>query len=354
MPSARPGREGRSLRRLDKGARPPASIDKKAPRVTPRKRKVLKIVGVVALLAIAALVGGGIYVYRGVHSIPLFYQRPALSGEERLAAIANVERKVLTFQSDLDAAYALAQVDAQADATAPATGPANGPATGPAAARAQAVEISFSGPELDTYFRKWMDDAGYTQRVGKYMTDPRIALHEGHVVLAGRMPDFGSVVSLHFLPSVDGSGVATLKLAGVYAGSIPLPEATFGEFKQRMAGALTEDGTALSREADISTAGIANAAAIRLGTQVQLLKMLRGQDLPGLVIFPGLAGRGNVPARVVEMSVEPEGLHLGVRLLTARQRAELLESLKQPQDDDERAETAGATVSGNRVTTRGA
>jgi hypothetical protein len=288
-------------------------------------KKFLKITAVVLLLLVVGLAGAGLYVWRGVKAVPAFYRSEPLEGEERLRAIESVERKVLNLQSVLDRAYARAHADAPEEAQ-PASRPAEqvlGVSTD------EEIEVSFTGPELDTYFRKWLQETGYAPRLARYMNNPRIGIDDGRVILAGRMNEFDAVVSLYFLPVVEEDGAVHLRLDGVYAGRIPLPDMALEKFRTQVVEALGERSGELRDEADISPDGFANEAAILLSSSRQLLELFEGQEVDRLIAFLPLPGRGFVPARVSELAVNEQDLALGVELLTEAEQADLLKELRE-------------------------
>lgn len=292
-------------------------------------KKFLKIAAVVVLLLVVAAVGAGLYVWRGVKAVPAFYERKPLDGQERLAAIESVERKVLNLQGVLDRAYARGQ--AAADGNLPATQSADGVIDDPTGAGGdddEPIAVAFTGPELDTYFRKWLEESGYSARLGQYMSDPRIAVVDGRVVLAGQMSEYDAIVSLHFLPSVDEQGAVRLKLDGIYAGRIALPNMAFEKFRVQTVAALEERMPQFRQAADITPEGFANEAAILASSQGQLIELFDGREIEPLIAFLPLPGRGFVAARVSELSVNEEELVLGVTLLDAAQRADLLEQIR--------------------------
>ena len=289
-------------------------------------KKFLKIAGVVALLLLIAAAGAGLYLYRAAHSAPAFYQAVALSGEERLRAIESVERKVLNLQGELDRDYARLRRQQQ---KSPATVPAAGDAGDAAATR-----VAFTGPELDTYFNKWLKDSGYEDSLSRYLSGPRIAVQDGRLILAGRMKDFDAVVSLRFVPSVDGAGVARLRLDGTYVGRLPVPAAAFDSFRSKSVDALSRHEPELRGKATIRPDGEASDEAILLTMQRQVLALFEGRDVSPLVIFPPVAGHGRVPARVSQLQIADETLTLGVELMGPAARRELLDRLKSPAAGD--------------------
>lgn len=279
---------------------------------------------VIALLLIAGA-GGAFSLYRNASSIPDFYRRARLQGQERLDALASVERKFMNLQSELDAAYARSvRQDAAGEGQA-----TTHPTTGAAAAlgEVEPVSISFTAGELDTFFDQWLTSSGYGKRMETYMTDPRIAIAGGHLILAGRMKDFDAVVSLRFEPLISESGVARLELAGIYAGVLPLPAVAFEQFRVKTESALQEDLAALRGEAEIKPDGSSNSAAVAVTTRQQLAWLVRGDPLDEMIVFPTVLSLGQVPARVTTMQLEDETLKLGVRLLRRSEREELARKL---------------------------
>ncbi len=289
-------------------------------------KKFLKIAGLCLALLLAAAAGIGTYLWTGMRSVPAFYSEKPLEGEERLRALESVERKVLNLQGVLDRAYARSR-----GAAGPAAPADDGSAEDPpliAETADEPITVTFTGRELDTYFRKWLQETGYEPRMARYMTNPRIAIDDGRVILAGRMADFNAVVSLYFLPVVDEEGAVHLKLDGIYAGRIPLPDMAFEKFRTHAVAALGERTAVLRREADISPDGFANESAILLSSQEQLRELFEGKEVAPLIAFIPLPGRGFVPARVSELSVEEQELVLGVELLNKAEQAQLLEALR--------------------------
>jgi|SRR5688572_30263788 len=288
-------------------------------------KKFLKIAAVVVLLLLIGLAGGGLYVWRGVKAVPAFYRSQPLEGQARLEAIESVERKVLNLQSVLDKAY----VRAQADPAAPELATSQPAEELLGRSTQDSISVTFTGPELDTYFRKWLEETGYAPRLSKYMNNPRIGIDDGRVILAGQMAEFDAVVSLYFLPEVDEDGAVHLKLDGIYAGRIPLPDMAIEKFRAQAVEALDERSEQFRRDADISPEGFANEAAILLSSQQQLRELFEGQEVAPLIAFLPLPARGFVPARVSELEVEEQELVLGVQLLDRTEQARLLRELRE-------------------------
>ena len=282
-----------------------------------RKKRVLKISAVAVLLIVLALAGGGLYVWRGIKAVPAFYQVLPLEGAARLEAIESVERKVLNLQADLDRAYAHSQATRAPEVEEPAT---SGQGAAP-------ILVSFTGPEIDTYFRKWLEEAGHASRIQRHMENPRIGIADGYVILGGRMPEFGAIVSMHFLPMADEKGVR-LRLEGVYAGRIRLPDMALEKFRDLSVSALGERLPELRRQAEISPEGFANEAAILAASQSQVIDLLQGQQIQPLYTFVPLPGRGLVASRITEMKINAQELVVGIELLDRQGRQQLLEQVR--------------------------
>lgn len=285
-------------------------------------KKSLKIGLWALILLVIAGAGAALFVYRNASAIPEFYSRARLQGQERLDALASVERKFVNLQSDLDAAYARSVRQDAAGGEGATTRPGDDDAedAGP-------VEIAFTADELDTFFDQWLHSGGYAERMEAYMSDPRIAIEDGQLILAGRMRDFDSVVSLRFEPSLSSSGVARLELAGIYAGRIRLPKKAFDQFREKTEAALTEDLPELREEAEIRPDGSSNEAAVTLATRGQLAQLVRGEPVEEMIVFPTVISLGHVPAQVMAMDLGDATLNLGVRLLSRSEREELMREM---------------------------
>ncbi|MEM1011378.1 MAG: hypothetical protein AAGI46_04050 [Planctomycetota bacterium] len=277
-----------------------------------RLRRWLVRLGVLMLLLIAGLAGVGWYAKKAASSVPAFYSEARLSGADRLEAIASIERKFLNFQGDLGESTA---VSLRNDSDI------------------EPVRVSFSGEELDVYFDKWLSDSGYREPMAKYLADPRLVIHDGRLILAGRatLDGLGEVVvSIRLLPSVAESGRARLVLEDFAAGTITLPDALVSVLRQKAIDGLGMQAENERAAVEIATDGTANDAAITLAVDHQLRRLLARQPVDDIVLFPPVLGRGNVAARVVGLSVEDGVLTLDVLPLSPEEREDLVDELQAP------------------------
>ena len=296
-----------------------------APADRPRRRTGRRILlGVLIALGLLLLIAGGVafYLYRGANAVPDFYRTPKLTGEDRLAAIASVERKVANFQGTFG--ETLSRQNRAADDAGELDADPSDEDPGPP----EPAYLRFTGAELDTYFGRWLDDNGYRDAFARHLDDPRLLVHDGQLVMAGRMPAFnGVVVSMHFLPEVGEEGRVRLSLDGAYAGRVPLPESAFDAFRQKSADAIRGKLGDLEPRAALDDDGAPNDAAVRLAINRELLSLLDDRRVEDLILFPRLLDYGRVPARVADLAVEEGELVLGFLPLTPAEREELRKSL---------------------------
>lgn len=279
-------------------------------------KKFLKITGVVLVVILLAAGGMAFYAYRSAGSIPEFYKRHRPTGEARLAALENIERKMMNLQGRFDQAVATNRQGENGDTDAVPLEP---------------VEIAFSADELDVTLDGWLASSGLKERMEAYLEDPRLALVDDHLVLAGTMPELGGrVVSIHLVPEVADNGRARLTLDGIYAGRLSLPDMVMAPMRDRSVQALLEKSAPLRDKAAIDDTGAANSEAAQVATFDQLAILLQRQPLDEMVLFPRLASGDAVPARVESLVIAEGNLTLGFAPLPATERSELLERIQTP------------------------
>ena len=301
---------------------PSPAADDDAPK--PRRRWVRWAVAV-TLVVLAAAAGVGAVLWRRANAVPDFYARAPLTGEDRLEAIASVERKLGDFQGSFGQAVARQRS---------AAGEAAGEDEEVVPAEPEPATLAFTADELDTYFTKWLDDNGYREGFARHLADPRLAVHDGNLVVAGTMPAFrDAVVSLHLLPSVNDAGRVRLELAGAYAGRLPLPAAAFDIFRDKSAAALRARLPVLKADAANDPDAGLNDAAVSLAVNAELLALIEDKRLDDLVLFPRLLDFGRIPARVATMEVVGEELELGFLPLTPDERQSLIDDVLAAQPD---------------------
>ena len=280
-------------------------------------------IGLLVLLVVVAAGGFFAYKFNAASRIPDFYNRQRLEGDDRLQAIASVERKFGNFQGSLGDAIARERRAADPSEADEERLP---------------VTLDFTGDELDTYFNKWLSDNSYSDAFASHLSEPRLLLDEGKLILAGRatLPWVGeTVVSMHFLPNLnEESGRAELALQGVYAGVAALPDGAIEPLRTKAAQSIEARLPGYVEDAAFEEDGTANAAAVDLAVDRQLARLLAQQPVADLVLFPYLVGRGHVATRVQELTIEDGVLRLSVLPLTEKEREAYLAAIKQGPADD--------------------
>lgn len=282
----------------------------------PKRRKWLRRTGIVLVLLIAAGLGGGYFLYKNASAIPDFYSRARLTGQARLDAIANVERKFGNFQDAFGSAVADRDKAADED-------------VGPR----EPVMLTFNVDEIDAYFDKWLDDNDYRDNVENHLGDPRLTLHDGAIVMAGQLRSLNdTVVSFHFVPAPAASGGQgiQLKFEGAYAGNLPLPDSALNVFRDKARGPLQDKINEVRDEIALDDGNDVNKAGVDTAIDRQVLELLSEEPLRDLTLFPPLLARGPVAARVERLEVDDGRLSVAFLPLNLAERRALVESLKTP------------------------
>jgi hypothetical protein len=287
------------------------------------KRTLLLVALVLAVVLLLSGVAVSLF-----HGTPAWYEPgsawggPAGKGEaEQLARSA--ENKLIDAQNW--GAAVVADARRARAATRSATRPGG---TTPAPRAAESHEIAFSQDELNALFDKWSTAYGWRDKYSAYLDDPRIVLHEGKLILAGRLKELGAIASFQFRPSVDASGRLRLDLVRVTGGRLPLPDVVWVKWRDQIAAALRQRMPQWRAEAKIDPTGAANTAAMA-ATFSQLFFAVADGQAAEPVLFMPLIDRGqSVPVRVTAVSVSDDKLTLRAEPLTPAQRAALLEHIK--------------------------
>jgi hypothetical protein len=282
-------------------------------------RKWLWRIGVILVLLLAAGAGVVVYLYVSANRTPDWFTRARLTGEARLAAIASVERKLGNFQGSLGEAVAR-----QRSRPAPTVGDT------PTDEPDRIATLELTGPELSTYFDKWLSDNGYDRAFASHLANPRLGVVGDVIAVAGEMPRFNDgVVSLHFRPTVGEEGRVRLGLDGAYLGRLNLPDSAFDVFRDQISGALRSDLPALHEEAGFDERFRPNDAAVSLAINRDLLGLVERRAIDDLVLFPELLDYGRVPVRVVDMTVGDDKVVLRLAPLDREERRALAADLRE-------------------------
>lgn len=281
------------------------------------------LIGLALLLMVGLILSaGGLWM---AYDTPDWYQPRVLSADERAAAAQRAEDVWIEAQSRLAEAHAR-QVAATTQKLA------DGEPTAP-------VRISFSADELNAFFEKWSKLNNWERKFEQYMADPQIVLHDGRLILAGKLKQVeildGLVASVHFRPRITETGALDLQLVQVLGGSLPMPEAVWHRQKQRLTDAVRNRLPALQHQARLNSQGTANTEAVS-AAMGRLFLQIMNHEAGEPVVFVPIVGRGSVPVRVTGVEIAPDPqtseqrLTLTVVAMTPDQRQEFINRVREP------------------------
>jgi hypothetical protein len=271
----------------------------------------------VALLVLL-LAGAGLS-YRAFKGTPDFYQRPQLSDRERADAFNEATQKIIRTREWAQDVWTNQQRALTRD-------PAAAAPTQPV----QAYTVSFSEREVNAYVEQISIRDRWDEKIGKYVKDPTVALRDGRIILAGTIPDLGTVASVHFAPTIDEQGRFQLKLARVLAGRLPMPPIVWSGQRERVENAIRSRLPEWQSKAQIDANGIANAAAIAADAGKLLLETLHDRSREPVLFLP-FKDRAAVPVRLTDVKVADGALSFTVMPVTPAERAALMERLREPE-----------------------
>src|SRR5262249_25132983 len=128
-------------------------------------------------------------------------------------------------------------------------------ATAPATRADGSHVIEITQEELDALLDKWSTVYNWRQGYDQFIEDPRLILRDGSLILAARVKDLGAVASFQFHPEIDQNGQLHLDLTRVAGGRLPLPDAVWRPWRDRIVNALQRRLPTWRREAKIDAAG---------------------------------------------------------------------------------------------------
>jgi len=221
-----------------------------------------------------------------------------------------------------------------AAASSPTT-PSTHPATRPS------LTVTFTEQELNAAFEKWGKAYGWATAYGQYVSDPRIVLHDGRLIFAGDVKDFGTIVSLHFQPAVDKQGHLQFELARVLAGRLPLPESAFNQYREKLEQKVRSSLPEMQRAARIEPDGSANEKAVAATMAKLLLRVLDRRPGEAVLFLPANQGK-QVPVKLSDVNIDGKKIALTVQLMTPQERSALLERIREPYESAAAANDAPA------------
>jgi len=275
------------------------------------KRLMLAVVFLAVLAGVLAAVG-----WKMLHGRPSWYARAAVSPQERAAAAERAERQLQRLLSEAQTAQH--QQKLAAAATAPVTQPAG------------ALQLVLTEDEINAFFDKWDHSYGWSRRYRNYLSDPQIILHDGHIILAADVKQMDLLVSVHFEPLLE-NGKLRLRVVNVLGGQLPMPQAVWGQYQERLERVVRETLPQLQKRAAIGPDG-ANTDAVSAAMGELLAHVLADEPAEPVIFLPYSVKHGDryLPVRLTGISIEDKTLTLTGEPVPPSQRAALLDQIKAP------------------------
>jgi len=271
-------------------------------------------VSVVVLLGLSL---SGVYLYRGM---PAWYRPRVASTQETRDAANRADQKILDLFSWAASAQAQ-QRRHQLGKSIPGEAPI-GPKT-----------VSFDEDEINSFMATWKnaETSDIEQRIARYFTDGRIVFEDDSVILAGESPEFGTLVSAEFSPSIDDQGNLRLDLSSLSAGRLPIPKSAVAGKMQRLQFLLEQQLWQKQRYVRIDESLTANGPAVAASWIQHLLAAMNEQPTDPTVIIPFDMTdlRRGLPVKVIAMKVVQGSISLTLEAVSAEEREPLLKTLKQ-------------------------
>jgi hypothetical protein len=280
------------------------------------KRLLLLIAICLALVIGVSL--AGIYMYRGR---PSWYRPRVVTPVEEKAAANRADQKLIDILSWAAAAraQALRLKKGVVDPNEPPVGPKT---------------VSFDEDEINSFGSLWGDKNGsnWQQRMSRYFTNGRLVFEDGSIIIAGDSPDFGTLVSANFTPSINDSHQLDIPLSGIQAGLLPIPQAALGGKMGAIENILENRLSEYQARAQINPSDSANGAAVSALYIRMLLNALNGTPADSVLLIPFDLNdlHHALPVKVTAIKAEQGKITVTLEPLPEGEDGELLKRLKAP------------------------
>jgi hypothetical protein len=300
-----------------------------------KKKKWLKRILVASLVLLLAAVGVVVGLNQLRHRRPDWYPGKALDAAALNEAVQSARHKLEGFQGW--AADTNAHERAQLSGRDPVE---TDPATPPDKTRS----IALTDAELNAFFSQWDNTLNLSDKYNQYLTDPVLVLQDGRIILAANVKELDTIASVHLAPKLDDKGMLHLDIVKVMGGSLPLPQSFFGAYRDKFSRMLDARIAQESQRAKISPDGSANGAAVAAGMNLLLLHALNNEPADPVLFLPhDWAHKADgLPVKLTAVKIENKTITLTVQPLTAQERQDLLQKLKQPPTAQRRAAAPAA------------
>jgi hypothetical protein len=283
------------------------------------RKRILWSFVVVLLLLVA---GGGVLLYLS-NTRPDWYRSKKLSAQQMVGLRDQAQTKLIGMQG-----WAQEQVAWPKVANRPPVD--TDPTTAPSATRS----LTLSEDELNALLEGWQ--AELLQRFGQYITDPALALRDGHIIVAVTLKDSTRVLSVHIQPKLDDQGLLTLSIDQFQAGRFPVPKAIWSSYTDKLIELLQPKLDEIRTHARMEPDGTANKEAVASAMNRLVLQSLKDKSADAVLFVPpdpAHLDRG-YPAKVTDVKIENQALTLTFVKLTAEEQQHLLSRIRAPYGEE--------------------
>jgi uncharacterized protein YpmS len=269
-------------------------------------------------LALLTLLAISVFLYRGTPS----WYRPRIATTQQVKdAVNRADQKLLDLFSW--AASAQAQQLRRLHGSANPNEPPIGPKT-----------VAFDEEEINAFIAAWpsSDNTQLQQRISRYFTDGRVAFEDNAIILAGQSPDFGTLASAEFVPSLDADGNFHVILESLRAGRLPIPESAVAKHLQRLQSLLQQQLSLEQPYAKLDPALTANGPALAVAWLRLLLSAMSNRPCDPILVIPfDMTNlRRGMPVNLTDIKVVEGSITLTLQPLAPDDRNKLLGWLTQP------------------------
>jgi hypothetical protein len=198
----------------------------------------------------------------------------------------------------------------------------------PATRAAATHVVQFAQEELNALFEKWSVLYGWSNKYRRFIDAPTLILRDGRIILAGKVHDLRSIVSIHLQPQIDEPGRLQLELLKVSGGRLRLPDAVWTRYRQQLSDSIRRQLPRWRGSAMISANGAANSSAVAAAMSTLLLQVFSNQPGEAVLFLPLADGGDSVPVKLTGVEIQEGAMKLTVEPLTMAERAALLTRLR--------------------------
>jgi hypothetical protein len=267
-----------------------------------RRRKIIlrTLLGVFVLLLATALL-----LFYLVRRTPEWFARVQMTDAQRLDEFNVAANQIIELSNQVDQA---------------ATKPSDSTFT-----------LTLTESQLHAYYLTHAERTDATKLLASKVEDPQIRLRGEQLILAGRVPGIESVVNARivFEKQTDGQG-GVFKLAGLYGGSLPLPDALIAGQREIALRAIDSE---VARNRSSVGLNPPDEKTFLVLAGMNTVDLMNGKPIESTFILKRGAGNGFSYVRLLDAHFDDGKAVLTFRLANDQEIAKLVQKLKS--DDGE-------------------